>query len=129
SVVAAKSEGVDDSFGFVAKKVGQVADQLLGIKPEGNAFITNCIVTPAESNGQGKWKLQHPDEGGKTVDVALPDGFTPDARLHMATDLKPDAVDTDLSKYSNWENALNTGRPVGDRLAGYNYDKNETCET
>lgn len=80
----------------------------------------------AEQNS-GQWKLTNPD-GGK-IDVALPEGFTPDARLVIPSDLPVNPINQDLSIYSDWEKALNTGRPVGDRLAGYNYDYNDFCPT
>lgn len=75
----------------------------------------------------GQWKLTNPD-GGK-IDVTLPEGFTPDARLIIPSDLPINPISQDLSVYSDWEKALNTGRPVGDRLAGYNYGYNDFCPT
>lgn len=83
------------------------------------------FVSAEQSSGQ--WKLTNPD-GGK-VDMTFPDGFTPDARLVIPSDLPVNPINQDLSVYSDWEKALNTGRPVGDRLAGYNYDVNDFCTT
>lgn len=74
-----------------------------------------------------KWVLKNGD--GKEMQVSLPDGFTPDARLVMATNIKKGTLNKNLSVYKDWEKALNTGRPVGDRLAGYNYDYNDFCPT
>lgn len=82
-------------------------------------------IVAAKKDGD-KWLLQHPDQGGKTVVTALPEGFIPDKDLHMATDIKSFDVG-DVNQYKDWEKALNTGRPVGDRLTGYNYDYNDFC--
>ena len=83
-------------------------------------------VQNALQNGDG-WMLK--DGDGKEMQISLPQGFTPDARLVMATNIKKGTVNSDLSVYKDWEKALNTGRPVGDRLAGYNYDYNDFCQT
>lgn len=82
---------------------------------------------PAEQNGN-QWVLRNPD--GQEGNMALPQGFTPDKTL-VTGDPKIliGTVNSDLSVYSDWENALNTGRPEGDRLAGYNYDYNDFCPT
>lgn len=77
-------------------------------------------------NQTGVFRLQHPDQDGKTIEVRVPSGFTPDSRLNVSTDTRALPVG-DLNQYKDWETALNTGRPAGDRLAGYNYDYNDFC--
>ncbi len=81
---------------------------------------------PAQEKGN-EWTLKNPDGG--EADMTLPAGFTPDARLVVPSDLTVNPINSDLSVYADWEKALNTGRPVGDRLAGYNYDYNDFCPT
>lgn len=77
---------------------------------------------------ENTYTIKHPDMDGKTVDKQLPQGFTPDARLVTAPDLSPRPINPNLSAYKDWETVLNTGRAVGDRLAGYNYDYNDFCD-
>lgn len=96
-------------------------------KPTGAPTPTKSPDATASTVTQtGVSRLQHPDEGGRTIEIRLPNGFTPDAALHVSTDTKALAIG-DLNQYRDWETALNTGRPVGDRLAGYNYDYNDFC--
>lgn len=81
---------------------------------------------PAEQNGN-QWVLRNPD--GQEGNMTLPQGFTPDKTLVSADPkILIGTVNSDLSIYSDWENALNTGRPEEDRLAGYNYDYNDFCQ-
>jgi hypothetical protein len=81
-------------------------------------------VEAASQNG-GAWGLKNTD--GKEMTTVLPEGFTPDAKLVMGTNIKAGTLNPNLTVYADWEKALNTGRPVGDRLAGYNYDYNDFC--
>lgn len=89
------------------------------------SLATITRITPADKNGD-RWVLRHPDED-KNVDISLPPGFTPAKSLHNAIDITPLALGNDWVNYQDWEKMLNTGRPVGDRLAGYNYDYNDFC--
>lgn len=74
------------------------------------------------------WVLQDPD--GNPVDHNFVSGFYPEKDLIVATDVNLHRIDiSHLDKYADWEKALNTGRPVGDRLSGYNYDYNDFCPT
>lgn len=101
------------------KKNSSVIDEAT-IKEEIKGF------TSAEKSGN-EWKLKNPD--GQEINMTLPDGFTPDTRLRIPNDLLLNPINQDLSVYGDWEKALNTGRPVEDRLAGYNYDYNDFCPT
>ncbi len=85
------------------------------------------LVIPAQKDPDGRWELANPDDMTKTKPLALPDGFTPDVSLCYATDIKPRPISSDLSSYADWEKALNTKRPDGVPLAGYNYDYNDWC--
>lgn len=84
-------------------------------------------LSPAEQRG-GQWVLSHPDQD-KVEARRLPEGFTPDKNLHFATDFRVQQLPTDLQNYHDWERVLNTGLPVGQRLAGYNYNYNDWCQT
>ncbi len=96
------------------------------VEPSAAVRITTQI-NPAEKVSDGVYKLQHPDEDDKTIEVKLPEGFTPDKKLHLSTDITALQIG-DLNQYGDFEKALDTGRPVGDRLAGYNYDYNDFCQ-
>lgn len=119
---------IDKQVDSRLKELNPLGTPKIGVSPD----VTTTVflpkepeISPAPKQGD-KWLLQHPDQGGKTVVTALPEGFIPDKDLHMATDIKSLDVG-DVNQYKDWEKALNTGRPVGDRLTGYNYDYNDFC--
>lgn len=87
----------------------------------------SCNIIDAATKSGDQWVLKHPDED-KTVNMALPVGFTPDKNLHGVTDVKALALDGNWKAYEDWEVALNTKRPGGP-LAGFNYDYNDWCPT
>lgn len=84
----------------------------------------------ARISNTSNWNLMHPDSDGKMVPRTMPEGFTPDPGLFANVDITPLSVGDParLDQYRDWEATLNTGRPVGDRLAGYNYDYNDFCQ-
>lgn len=86
-----------------------------------------ALIVPAEKVGGDRWRLLHPDQDHK-VEIALPNGFTPDKNLHIATDISALELGSDFSIYQDWETALNTKREKG-ALAGYNYDYNDFCQS
>lgn len=96
--------------------------------PNSNNGLTEGCIPGMEMvirNGDN-WVMKDGDQN--EVNTSLPEGFTPDARLAMATNITRGEVNSDLSVYADWEEALNTGRPEDDRLAGYNYDYNDFCQ-
>lgn len=99
------------------------ASQPAEIGASGAITVTRGFVEGERVSGN-RWSLPHPDQD-KKVEVDLPEGFTPDKRLHIATDVSFE-IPTDFAQFSDWEKALNTQR-AGGALAGYNYDYNDFC--
>lgn len=91
-----------------------------------NQVTLTATLTFAVADRDGsRWALLHPDEDHK-VSVDLPTGFTPDKRLHIATDVNFE-FPTSFDQFKDWETAVNTKR-AGGPLAGYNYDYNDFCQ-
>lgn len=92
--------------------------------------LSERAVFPAMQEGVrdgDKWLMT--DGDGNEKRVGLPEGFTPDSRLVLASNIKLNQLRPNLNRYRNWERALNTERAEGDELAGYNYDYNDFCPT
>ena len=113
-----------EQLGIPSSKPARTAAPTASIEP-GKAPATGSAEGAAENVGGNTWKLMHPDEGGKTVNKELPEGFTPDKGLHVSTDIDPLPLG-DLSQYSTPEKAhISDGSANG---VGYNYDKKDFCE-
>jgi len=81
-----------------------------------------AVFQSAVRTAEGKWEIT--DADGEKKEVALPEGFVPDARLRLHT--QPDTfqntlfVPKDTAAYADFQKALNTKRTDGTLpLAGY----------
>jgi hypothetical protein len=74
----------------------------------------------AAAEGADGWSLKNPD--GKEISINLPNGFTPDSKLVIQTDLQMNGF-KDFSAYENWNEVAEKAK-----IAGYYYGYNDVSQ-